>query len=95
MNKKSKIIQRNEDSSERKFNKLLTFEERLNILHLHCSHNMNPRKIGLHLGMKSSTVRAIVLAYEKHGRLNKLLTYSAKLQLLNLKKRKQKKLIGF
>jgi hypothetical protein len=56
---------------------------------------MNPRKIGLHLGMKYSTVRAIVLAYEKHGRLNKLLTYSAKLQLLNLKKRKQKKPVGF
>ena len=92
---KSKIIQRNEDSSERKFNKLLTFEERLNILHQHCSHHMNPRKIGLHLGMKYSTVRAIVLAYEKHGRLNKLLTYSAKLQLLNLKKRKQKKPVGF
>ena len=56
---------------------------------------MNPRKIGLHLGMKYSTVRAIVLAYEKHGRLNKLLTYSAKLQLLNLKKSNTRKKVGF
>lgn len=55
---------------------------------------MNPRKIGICLGMKYSTVRAIVLSFEKQGRLNKLLTYSAKMQLLKLKKSKQKK-VGF
>lgn len=44
--------------------------------------------------MKYSTVRAVVLAYQKTGRLNKLLTYSAKEKLLKMRKTKDKK-IGF
>jgi hypothetical protein len=72
----------------------LSFEERLNILHLFHSHQLNPSKIGKVLGMKYSTVRAVVLAYQKTGRLNKLLTYSAKEKLLKMRKSKDKK-VGF
>lgn len=61
---------------------VLTFEERLNILHLHEQHQFSIGKICRTLGMKYSSVRAIVQTFKSSGRINKLLTLSAKQVLL-------------
>lgn len=73
---------------EREFNKLLSYEERINILYLSELHNLSSSKIGHILGMKYSTVRAIILTFKRTRRINKLLTLSAKKQIL---KRRQAK----
>lgn len=80
----SKKIRKDDKMMEatREFNKLLTLEERLHILHLHDSHGLSDGKIAQITGVKYQTVRIIVLTWQKTGRVNKLLTYAAKKKIL-------------
>ena len=64
-------------------NHVVSFEDRLAILHLYKAHRMSACDIAKVLGKKYSTIRSIVLTYDKCGRINKLLTLSAKKIILD------------
>lgn len=64
-------------------NHVVSFEDRLAILHLYNAHRMSACDIAKVLGKKYSTIRSIVLTYDKSGRINKLLTLSAKKIILD------------
>lgn len=57
---------------------MVSFEDRLEILHLFKSHQLSACEIAKILGKKYSTIRSIILTFDKTGRINKLLTLSAK-----------------
>lgn len=57
---------------------MVSFEDRLEILHLYVAHRLSACDIAKVLGKKYSTIRSIVLTFDKTGRINKLLTLSAK-----------------
>jgi hypothetical protein len=57
---------------------VVSFEDRLEILYLYKAHRMSACDIARILGKKYSTIRSIILTFDKHGRINKLLTLSAK-----------------
>lgn len=59
-------------------NHVVSFEDRLEILHLYKSHQLSACDIAKLLGKKYSTIRSIILTFDKTGRINKLLTLSAK-----------------
>ena len=66
----------------REINQLLSYEERVHILHLSQQHCLTDSEISKILGMKYVTIRAITKMWKTTGRINKLLPYSAKKQLL-------------
>lgn len=57
---------------------VLQVEERLQIIHLAKTHKMPLKEIARLENKMLSTVRSVVLNFKKHGRINKLLTLSAK-----------------
>ena len=57
---------------------ILKIEERLQIIHLAKTHKMPLKEIARLENKMLSTVRSVVLNFKKHGRINKLLTLSAK-----------------
>ena len=61
--KDSISIKKANDNETREFNQRLTFEERLHIIHLHETHKYSIQSIAPLMGMKYSTVRAIVITY--------------------------------
>ena len=69
-------------SYEHEPNCVISFEDRLEILYLYKAHQISACEIAGILGYKSSTIRSIILTYNKYGRINKLLTHSAKKILL-------------
>lgn len=66
----------------REINKLLSYEERIHIIHMHENLRMSENEISKMLGMKYVTIRAIIKMWKDTGRINKLLPYSSKKQLL-------------
>ena len=60
----------------------LSVEERLDILHLSEHHHLRYMDIGDILNLKYSTVNQILKNYQASGRVNKLLTLSAKQLIL-------------
>lgn len=65
-------------SNSRIFKQVLSIEERLDILHLAEQHHLRYMEIGEILNLKHSTVNQILKNYKMSGRVNKLLTLSAK-----------------
>ena len=61
---------------------MLSFEDRLQILHLHKAHRLPAGEISKLMDKKYSTIRSIILTFERNGRINKLLTLSAKRNIL-------------
>lgn len=78
----SKSIDKPKAHGPREINKLLSMEERIEMIYLHEQHGMSENEISRVLGMKYVTVRAIIKMWKETGRINKLLPYSVKKQLL-------------
>ena len=72
-------------SKDHDYNSVFSFGQRLHVIHLNKSHRLSAKEIAEKLSMKYSTVRSIVMTYEKDGRINKLLTKSAKKSILQVR----------
>ena len=81
--------QKNKKEDAHEPNLVVSLEDRLTILHLYNAHRMSPCEIANYLGRKYSTIRSIVLTYDKSGRINKLLTLSAKKIILDARAHRQ------
>ena len=79
MNKASKVIQK------AKLPAMLSYQRRLEVIYLKKIHLTPISVIASTLGKNDSCIRKVVKEFDEHGRINKLLTSSAK-QLV-LKKR--------
>ena len=66
---------------------MLSYEERLEVIHLFANHHMSIKEITNLVCKDDSSIRKVVREFKERGRINKLLTESAK--LLILKKRRQ------
>ena len=78
MARNSKQIKKEKICFEHEPNHVVSFEDRLEILHLYKAHRMSACDIARILQKKYSTIRSIILTFDRHGRINKLLTLSAK-----------------
>lgn len=74
----SRSIHKKKPVYEHEPNHVVSFEDRLEILHLYKAHGMSACDVAKTLGKNYSTIRSIVLTYDRSGRVNKLLTLSAK-----------------
>jgi len=74
----SQNIRKEKTTWEHEPNHVVSFEDRLEILHLYKAHRMSACDIAKILGKKYSTIRSIILTFDRSGRINKLLTLSAK-----------------
>ena len=79
----SQKIRKEKTSWTHEPNHVVSFEDRLEILHLYKAHGMSACEIAKILGKKYSTIRSIILTYDRSGRINKLLTLSAKKIILD------------
>ena len=61
---------------------MLSFEERLQVLHMSKSLHLSLQAIAKEMGKNDSSIRQIIYQYESTGRINKLLTTSAKRHVL-------------
>lgn len=74
----SLLIRKEKTAWEHEPNHVVSFEDRLEILHLYKAHHMSACDIAKVLDKKYSTIRSIILTFDRSGRINKLLTLSAK-----------------
>ena len=61
---------------------MVSFKERIEILYLYKAHGMSAGDIARILDKSYSTIRSLMITFDKHGRINKLLTHSAKKVIL-------------
>lgn len=80
--KQSVKIRKVKEMSAHESNHVLSLADRLQILYLHRCHHLSMGEIAKIVDKKYSTIRSIILTFEKTGRINKLLTLSAKRTIL-------------
>lgn len=76
-------------------NQLFTIAERLNIIFLNQENDMQIVDIAPILNVNYSSIRTILTAYRKTGRLNKFLTFKSKQSLLTQRRKEKQKMKDF
>ena len=69
---------------------MLGYQQRLNVIHESVNYCMSVNQIAAKNGKNERSIRQIIKHYKKTGRINKLLTNSAKLLILEKRKKQLK-----
>lgn len=72
------MINKKEIEEAPKFSQMLSFEERLQVIHMNKNLYISVKDISKELSKNDSSIRQIIHQFEQTGRINKLLTTAAK-----------------
>ena len=87
--RKSLPVKEKRIQKARKQKEMFLYQERLEVLYMHKVQGIPVNEVAHKLSKLESTCQYVIRMYERHGRINRLLNFGSKMEILKMRQNKK------